>query len=123
MNNLFESHGVDNRPDLRNWFMQQKCHWMLGGASGDFYWATRMGSGWEPRSDKCQALKLGDGPCQVTEGGISSSHDQSLPKFRFPVWNFFAVLKELAPLDITNLNCATTTTVKPVEHENMHVAI
>lgn len=93
-NNLFESNGVDNRPAMHKWFMQQKRNWMLAGASGDFYWTARMGSGWEPRADKCEAIQK-QAPCQVTESSVTSAYDQSLPTFRFPTWNFFALLKEL----------------------------
>jgi ubiquitin len=89
----------DNRPAVRAAFIAQKCNWFETGAAGDYYWSARMGSGWDPRS--CGQFEtnltvlatpgFGLNKCQVT----NSSYDNSLARFRFPLWNFLESAKQL----------------------------
>jgi len=109
-NNLFDGsltpqgRSSDNRPAILHNFRAQKCNWMRTAAEGDFYWSARMGSGWDPRPDRCPGGKpvvdlktvmdpqFGTDKCQVE---THSRYDKSTAAFRFRVWNFFEVLREL----------------------------
>ena len=67
---------------MRRFFEAQKCNWMRT-AQGDFNWSGRMGSGFDPRAERCNASAAlrGSAPlpeCQVGE----SAYDRALPAYR-----------------------------------------